>query len=124
MAANKSFTEKKTSLEVKRQQLAEKLAKLEAAERDRQRKHETTQRLVVGRVAIAHAKKDVDFVRLLFGILKTSVTRPDERRAIADLLSESEAEKETINEGLPAADTGTTTVQPEERHNASPNTSA
>jgi hypothetical protein len=124
MAANKSFTEKKTTLETKRQQLADKLVKLEAAERERQRKHETAQRLVVGKAALAHAKKDMDFARLLFGILKTSVTRPDERRAIADLLTESEAMTAMGHEGQTATATSTATAQPEETHTASADASA
>jgi len=87
MAANKSFVDKKTNLETKRQQLAEKLARLQAAEKERQRKQENAQRLLVGRVALAYAKTNTDFARLLFGILDAAVTRPDERKIIADLLT-------------------------------------
>ena len=94
MAANKSFTDKKADLETKRKQLADKLAKLEAAEREKQRKQETAQRLIVGRVVLARAKSDTDFARLLFGILDTSVTRPDERKLIATLINGNEGAKD------------------------------
>src|SRR5262245_26512861 len=87
MAKNQSFIEQKTDLEAKRQKLVEKLAKLEAQEKERQRKHDLTQRLVVGHAVIAHAKKNPDFARVLAEILTSGVTRSDERNIIADLIN-------------------------------------
>lgn|GEM_PF-4227287 len=115
MATSKSFTEKKTDLQTKRQQLAEKLAKLEAAEKERQRKHETAQRLIVGRIVLAHAKDNAHFARLLAGMLDTAVTRPDERKIIADLVNLDS----TANDTQPATETGNTSAQPDETHTAS-----
>ena len=87
MAKNKSFLDQKTDLETKRQKLVEKLAKLETQEKERQRKHDLTQRLIVGHAVIAHAKKNPDFARILAEILTSGVTRADERTFIADLVN-------------------------------------
>jgi len=74
MAKTKSFLKQKTDLETKRQKLVEKLSKLEALEKERQRKHDLTQRLIVGHAVIAHAKKTPDFARVLAAILASEVT--------------------------------------------------
>ena len=74
MAKTKSFLRQKTGLETKRHKLVEKLSKLEALEKERQRKHDLTQRLIVGHAVIAHAKKDPDFARVLAAILASEVT--------------------------------------------------
>ena len=87
MAKTKSFLRQKTGLETKRQKLVEKLSKLEALEKERQRKHDLTQRLIVGHAVIVHAKKDPDFARILAAILTSGVTRADERKLIAALVN-------------------------------------
>ena len=74
MAKTKSFLKQKTGLETKRHKLVEKLSKLEALEKERQRKHDLTQRLIVGHAVIAHAKKTPDFARVLAAILASEVT--------------------------------------------------
>ena len=74
MAKTKSFLRQKTGLETKRHKLVEKLSKLEALEKERQRKHDLTQRLIVGHAVIAHAKKTPDFARVLAAILASEVT--------------------------------------------------
>ena len=87
MSKNKSFIKQKTGLETKRQKLVEKLSKLEAQEKELQRKHDLTQRLIVGHAVIAHAKTNSDFARVLAEILTSGVTRADERKIIADLVN-------------------------------------
>jgi hypothetical protein len=86
MAKSKSFIQN-TGLETKRQKLVEKLSKLEAQEKELQRKHDLTQRLIVGHAVIAHAKKNPDFARVLAEILTSGVTRADERPIITDLVN-------------------------------------
>jgi len=120
MAANKSFVEKKTNLETKRKQLADKLAKLQAEERERQRKLEAAQRLLVGRVALAHARSDAEFARLLFGIIDTAVTRPDERNLIADLVSRDTTTNGATNDNHTDTATGEASRQQEEVSETSP----
>ncbi len=109
MAKTKSFLKQKTGLETKRQKLVEKLSKLEALEKERQRKHDLTQRLIVGHAVIAHAKKDPDFARVLAAILTSGVTRADERKLIAALVNLESA----------TTDHQPVTAQPEEAHAAS-----
>ncbi len=109
MAKTKSFLKQKTGLETKRQKLVEKLSKLEALEKERQRKHDLTQRLIVGHAVIAHAKKDLDFARVLAAILTSGVTRADERKLIAALVNLESA----------TTDHQPVTAQPEEAHAAS-----
>jgi hypothetical protein len=89
MPTTKNFTEKKTALETKRQQLAARIAQLEAAERTRQRKQQTRLQFLVGITAIEHAKQNPDFARLLAGILNASITRPEDRKIIAELFETS-----------------------------------
>jgi hypothetical protein len=109
MAKNKSFIKQKTGLETKRQKLVEKLSKLEAQEKERQRKLDLTQRLIVGHAVIAHAKKNPDFARVLAEILASGVTRADERKIIADL----------VNLDSATTDNQAVTVQPDEAQAAS-----
>jgi len=109
MAKTKSFLKQKTGLETKRQKLVEKLSKLEALEKERQRKHDLTQRLIVGHAVIAHAKTDPDFARVLAAILTSGVTRADERKLIAALVNLESA----------TTDHQPVTAQPEEAHAAS-----
>ena len=109
MAKNKSFLRQKTGLETKRHKLVEKLSKLEALEKERQRKHDLTQRLIVGHAVIAHAKKTPDFARVLAAILTSEVTRADERKIIADLVNLESA----------TSDTQPVTAQPDEARAAS-----
>ena len=109
MAKTKSFLRQKTGLETKRHKLVEKLSKLEALEKERQRKHDLTQRLIVGHAVIAHAKTDPDFARVLAAILTSGVTRADERKLIAALVNLESA----------TTDHQPVTAQPEEAHAAS-----
>ena len=109
MAKTKSLLDQKTDLETKRQKLVEKLSKLEAQEKERQRKHGLTQRLIVGHAVIAHAKKNPDFARVLAEILTSGVTRADERKIIADL----------VNLDSATPDTQSVTAQPNEAQAAS-----
>jgi hypothetical protein len=109
MAKTKSLLEQKTGLETKRQKLVEKLSKLEAQEKERQRKHGLTQRLIVGHAVIAHAKKNPDFARVLAEILTSGVTRADERKLIAALVNLESA----------TSDNQPVTAQPDEAHAAS-----
>ena len=109
MAKTKSFLKQKTGLETKRQKLVEKLSKLEALEKERQRKHDLTQRLIVGHAVIAHAKTDPDFARVLAAILTSGVSRADERKLIAALVNLESA----------TTDHQPVTAQPEEAHAAS-----
>ena len=109
MAKTKSFLKQKTGLETKRQKLVEKLSKLEALEKERQRKHDLTQRLIVGHAVIAHAKTDPDFARVLAAILTSGVTRADERKLIAALVNLESA----------TTDHQPVTAQPEEARAAS-----
>lgn len=104
MAANKSFIEKQSELEARRKKLAEDIARLKAAEKERQRKRDTEQRLIVGRAVIEHAQKNPDFARQIAGILDAGVTRADERKTVADLMSPSDAtnDNQTAVPGEPA----------------------
>lgn len=86
MADSKTFAEKKAELHTKRQQLADKLAKIEAAEKEQRRKQEAVRHLIVGRIVTAHAMADPDFAHTLSRLLDAAVTRKDERKIIADLL--------------------------------------
>jgi len=108
MAKKKSFLDQKTALEAKRQKLVEKLSMLEAQEKEWQRKHDLTQRLIVGHAVIGHAKKNPDFARVLAEILTSGVTRADERKLIADLVHLESATKD--NQSI--------TGQPDEAHAA------
>jgi len=109
MVKNKSFIKQKTGIETKRQKLVEKLSKLEAQEKELQRKHDLTQRLIVGHAVITHAKKNPDFARVLAEVLTSGVTHAEERKIIADLVSLDSA----------TTDTQSVTAQPNEAQAAS-----
>jgi hypothetical protein len=109
MSKSKSFIKQKTGLETKRQKLVEKLSKLEAQEKELQRKHDLTRRLIVGHTVVAHAKKNPEFARVLAEILTSGVTRADERKTIADL----------VNLDSATTDNQPVTEQPDEAHAAS-----
>jgi len=75
------------ALKAKKDQLAARIAKLEATEKAAARKRELRQKIVVGGAIVELMAKDPATAKLLRELLKAAVTRPGDQEAIADLLA-------------------------------------
>jgi hypothetical protein len=79
-------------METKRERLKKQKAQLralDAREAVERRKLDTRRKVVVGGAALAHAARDAGFADALRAVLAVAVTRPIDRKVIADLLGES-----------------------------------
>ncbi|MBI1273327.1 MAG: mobilization protein C [Alphaproteobacteria bacterium] len=73
-------------LERQKAEITAKLRTLSAQETTRKRKEETRRKIIIGAAVLAHAATDPAFGAQLRGVLGKSVTRPVDRKVVADLL--------------------------------------
>ncbi len=81
----KTVSERKAELENKRQQITAQLARIDAREKQQERKKDTRQKIIVGGAVLAHARLNAAFADQLTGILSKAVTRDIDKNTIADL---------------------------------------
>ena len=67
-------------------QMKARLEKLEAREKDRTRKLDTRQKIVIGGTVIAEMRTNINFASMIVNLLKERVTRPFDKEAIAEWL--------------------------------------
>ena len=91
--ARKTMQERKAELENKRQQITAQLARIEAREKQKERKKDTRQKIIVGGAVLAHARLDAAFADQLAAILGKAVTRDIDKDTIADLFSKPDTGK-------------------------------
>jgi hypothetical protein len=70
----------------RKMQTENRLAAMDARERKDERKRDTRRKIIVGAAVLAHAKIDPSFAAKLQEVLSLAVTRPGDRKAIADQL--------------------------------------
>ena len=68
-------------------QMKARLEKLEAREKDRTRKLDTRQKIVIGGTVIAEMHTNINFASMIVNLLKERVTRPFDKEAIAEWLT-------------------------------------
>jgi hypothetical protein len=71
------------ALKIKKQQIAARLASLEARAKHDNRKRDTRRKIIVGAAVIAHAETDHAFAKKLKDIFDKAVTR-DQDKALVD----------------------------------------
>lgn len=81
-----SQLEKIEALRLRKKQIANRLASLEAKAKTSERKKDARQKIIVGAAVLAHAKGDTVFAQSLVKILDKAVTRDIDREAIAAFL--------------------------------------
>lgn len=74
------------ALERQKAEITAKLKNLSAQEATRKRKEDTRRKIIIGAAVLAHAEIDSAFGRQLRAVLGKSVTRPIDRKVLADLL--------------------------------------
>lgn len=74
------------ALERKKAQIAERLKTLSAQTAERKRKEDARRKIIVGAAVLAHAEHDPMFASRLREALDAAVTRPLDRKTLADLL--------------------------------------
>lgn len=82
----KNLADRIAILKDKREKLAHRLAKLEASEKSKARKHDTRRKIIVGGAVLVHMERDADFAASIRSLLRVSVGRIRDRQTIADLL--------------------------------------
>jgi hypothetical protein len=80
---------RREKLEKQKARIEARLKALDAKENAERRKRETRRKIIVGGAALAHAAHDPAFAAALRAALALAVTRPQDRKAIADWLGES-----------------------------------
>jgi hypothetical protein len=88
----KTSSDRIEALKLKKQQIANRLAVLEAKEKTAIRKRDTRKKIIVGAAVLTHAGIDADFAEKLTEILNKAVTRELDRKTIAELLSDNNQE--------------------------------
>jgi hypothetical protein len=92
-------SEKKLSREElllkKRKEIDEQLKKLKASDNAKTKKRDTTRKMIVGEVVIAHATKDAVFANLLRKVLQEAVTEQRHLDMISDLINDVSIEEKT-----------------------------
>ncbi len=76
-------------LKQKQEQLAKRLNALEQKEKSQTRKLDTRRKIIVGGAVLAEMHKDPEFASLVRAVLLRYVARPNDRQAVAELLSPS-----------------------------------
>ncbi len=76
-------------LKQKQQQLARRLNALEQKEKSQTRKLDTRRKIIVGGAVVAEMQKDSEFAAVVRAVLLRYVARPNDRQALADLLTSS-----------------------------------
>lgn len=67
-------------------QMKARLEKLEAQEKERGRKLDTRQKIVIGGTVLAEMRSNVNFATMITNLLQQRVTRPLDQEAIAEWL--------------------------------------
>ena len=76
-------------LKQKQEQLARRLNALEQKEKSQTRKLDTRRKIIVGGAVFAEMHKDPEFAAVVRAMLLRYVARPNDRAAVADLLTPS-----------------------------------
>ena len=76
-------------LKQKQEQLARRLNALEQKEKSEARKLDTRRKIIVGGAVVAEMHKDPEFAAVVRAMLLRYVARPNDRAAVADLLTPS-----------------------------------
>ena len=76
-------------LKQKQQQLAKRLNALEQKEKSQTRKLDTRRKIIVGGAVLSEMHKDPEFAAVVRAMLLRYVARPNDRAAVADLLTPS-----------------------------------
>ena len=76
-------------LKQKQEQLARRLNALEQKEKSEARKLDTRRKIIVGGAVVAEMHKDPEFAAVVRAMLLRYVARPNDREAVADLLTPS-----------------------------------
>ena len=92
-----TLEEKIAAVKAKKEKLNAKLDarldNLEAKAKNDKRKLDTRRKIIVGGAILAHIEKHPDFAKSVTAILASSVGRPNDLKAVADLLPPSPAAK-------------------------------
>ena len=76
-------------LKQKQEQLARRLNALEQKEKSQTRKLDTRRKIIVGGAVLSEMHKDPEFAAVVRALLLRYVARPNDRAAVADLLTPS-----------------------------------
>ena len=76
-------------LKQKQEQLARRLNALEQKEKSQTRKLDTRRKIIVGGAVLSEMHKDPEFAAVVRAMLLRYVARPNDRAAVADLLTPS-----------------------------------
>jgi len=89
----KTVADRIAALKAKREKLAHRLAKLEASEKSKARKHDTRRKIIVGGAVLVQMTRDAAFAESIHALLGVSVGRIRDRQTIADLLPDAPKER-------------------------------
>ena len=76
-------------LKQQREKLSQKLNRLEHKEKSQARKLDTRRKIIIGGAVLSEMQKDFEFAAVVRSMLLRYVARPNDRAAVADLLTAS-----------------------------------
>ena len=78
------MTDRLTRLEQKKAKIEADIAREKSRQKTKERKDDTRRKILTGAIALAHAERDTEFHRLLYGLLDRFI-EPDRDRALLGL---------------------------------------
>ena len=85
----KDYADRISKLKQQREKIEKRLNTLEQKTKNEDRKKDTRRKIIVGGAVVAEMHKDPEFAAVVRALLLRYVGRPNDRQAIADLLSPS-----------------------------------
>ena len=82
------MTDRLTRLEQKKAKIEAEIAREKSRQKTKERKDDTRRKILTGAIALAHAERDAEFHRLLYGLLDRFI-EPDRDRALLGLASKA-----------------------------------